>query len=583
MERLADLFSDLSISRPQNNLQFVSFDPHVSQTPPFRVEHNDLYWVCFGITFAAICSHAFFFSLRKLQHILYGYRRSTSDAAKAEAFLMKYDVPEHPIIKDDHYYFALDWITEKFRPHWKMHPVHFTDLRWYPWKTDTNAERPYSVDPELREQLRLRKEAGLIRNAKPSFANLYTDIFLHARKLLHNVKEGLISHYPDNIQLHVKPALVESDQPDKVRTVWGIPKYFIFSEAMWFWPLFSHYFSIKQSPLLWNYETLNGGWNRLNSEYLAQFKPTYPVINTDWSEFDMRVYFSVWRDIIAKVETYFCFCGRYCPTRTYPDPKSDPSRLRRLWNWTTQGYFNLLCVSPLGRVFRRLWAGMPSGIYCTQFFDSFYNGVMLITCLSALGYDIPDNFFLKLMGDDALFHILNFVDVTELPSFLTQLSEEAFRRFGSKLSAEKCKTSSSIMGAFVLGYKNWNGWPTRDEAELLARLLHPKSTRDAPDLLMARCIGIAFAACGNSHVIRICHYIFSDLKAKGHKANIKGLASMYDPLGIRLTEIDLQSFPSYAELTCRISGPSHRSPEIQSRYWDRNHFLLEAGQVNGCT
>jgi hypothetical protein len=100
----------------------------------------------------------------------------------------------------------------------------------------------------------------------------------------------------------------------------------------------------------------------------------------------------------------------------------------------------MLCVSPLGRVFRRLWAGMPSGIFCTQFFDSFYNGLMIVTCLSALGYTVDDSLFLKLIEDDALFALFSFVPVDESPSFLVRLSEEAFRRFGSKLSAEKCKT-----------------------------------------------------------------------------------------------------------------------------------------------
>jgi hypothetical protein len=578
MERLSELYADLSIDRPSNNLQFITFDQHHAQVSPFKVEKNDWYWTLFGIVSHTISLYAFWFPLNLVQKVLYGFKRSTSDPVHAESFLMKYDVPYHTVVKDEHYWFAVDHIIERFRPKWKIHPVHFTDLRWYPWKTDTNAERPYSIDPELREQLRLRKEAGVIRNAKPSFANLYSDIFIHARKIIHNVKENLLTHVPDNIQLHVKPALVEAGEPEKVRTVWGIPKYFIFAEAMFFWPLFSHFFSILQTPILWNYESLNGGWNRLNAEYHSKFgMHSHPVINTDWSEFDMRVYFSVWKDILDRVKTYFCFCGQYCPTRTYPHPTTSPDRLERLWTWICNGYFNMLCVSPLGRVFRRLWAGMPSGIFCTQFFDSVYNGIMIITCLHALEIPIPDDFFLKLMGDDALFTIITLLPAASLTEFLVKLSVEANHRFGSKLSAEKCKTSPTINGAWVLGYQNWNGFPRRPEQELLARLLHPKSNRDMPDLLMARCIGIAYAAAGNIHVIRICEHIFNDLKFQGYKANIKGLHGMYDPLGIRLTAEQLTNFPSYTELVSRISKPSSRDPDVQNRYWDRTHFLFEAG------
>jgi hypothetical protein len=218
MEHLSELFSTMNIDRPTLNLEFINFDPHKSSTPPFRVEHNDLYWYCQTVVISAICMYAFYFPLQKIQKVLYGYRRSNSSAEKAEAFLMKYDVPKHEIIKDDHYWFAIRWISSKFRPKWKIHPVHFTDLRWYPWKLQTNAERPFSIDPEIRETLINRKHAGLIPNAKPSFANLYTEIFIHARTILHQVKAGILHHTPDHIQLHVKPALVESDQPDKVHS-----------------------------------------------------------------------------------------------------------------------------------------------------------------------------------------------------------------------------------------------------------------------------------------------------------------------------------------------------------------------------
>nr|UDL14395.1 MAG: putative RNA-dependent RNA polymerase [Partitiviridae sp.] len=584
MERLADLYAELSISRTFNNLEFVGFDPYPSQHSPKTLEHNDWYYYCFGLVSSVICLYACFFNLVTLTKVLYGYKRSIPDPASAEKFFLKYDVPKIDIIKDEHYYKALDLITEWFRPHWKIHPVHFTDLRWYPWKTDTNAERPYSVDPELKKTLLERKLNGINPNAKPRFANLYTEIFEHSRRIIHNAKEGLLKHVPDNIVLHQKPALVEQGEPEKVRTVWGIPKYFVFAEAMFFWPLFSHYFTVKHTPILWNYETLEGGWNRLNTEYINRFgMNSIPMVNTDWSEFDMRVYFSMWQDLQIRVKTYFCFCGHYCPTSlVYRNPKTAPHRLHNLWNWICNGYFSMLCVSPLGRVFRRLFAGMPSGIFCTQFWDSLYNGTMIVTCLLALGYSVDRDFFIKLMGDDALFHLIELSDAAQLPAFLVKLSEESFRRFGSKLSAEKCKTSESIFSAWVLGYRNNHGFPTRDETELLARLLYPKRARDAPDLLMARCIGIAYASAGNRKIIKICEHIFNELKFKGFKANIKGLASLYDPLGIRLSPEDLNDFPDYVTLVARISKQSSRSQENQNRYWNPDHFPLPSGQVYDC-
>jgi hypothetical protein len=580
MEHLTELFSQLKIGPTIHNLVFEGTDPTHSHVTPYKSEHNDLYQLCQQFVINAIVAYAFQFSVYSVQLALYGFRRSRADATAAERFLMKYDVQQHHIIKDSHYYFALDWMTERFRPKWLIHPVHFTDLRWYPWKTDTNPERPFSNSPVYRSIIKDKFHSGIITNARMTFSNLYTEVFTLSRQMLHRVKSGLLSDVPDHIQMHVKPALVSFLDPDKVRSVWGIPKYFIFAEAQFFWPYFSHLFTELHTPLLWNYESLNGGWMRLHSEYRSSRSDRYPVINTDWSEFDMRVYFDMWQDIIDRVRTYFCFCGMYCPSTLYPRGRTDPRKLQNLWNWFTRGYFTMKCVSPLGRIFSRKWAGMPSGIFCTQYFDSFYNGVMIITVLSALGFDIPPDFFLKLMGDDALFAIICLVPVSQLHVFLTLFSEEAFRRFGSKLSAEKCKVSPTIHMAYVLGYQNWNGTPIRDEVDLLAHLLHPKSMRDTPPRLMARCIGIAYASAGNKRIIRVCKHIYDELKHQGIAPSLKGLFSMYDPLGIPLSQIDLEKFPSTEELISRISRPSFRSPAIQARYWNRDHFSSEAGYVH---
>jgi hypothetical protein len=577
MEHLSNLLSSLDISRPSQNLRFINFDPHHAFTRHLTSEHNPAYYYCQSLITTALLTYSFYFSVTKIRSVLNNYRRSQSDPAAAESFLLRYDVEPFEIIKDEHYYFALEYVTNLFRPKWLIHPVHFTDLRWYPWKTDTSAERPFTTSPEYREIINAKFKSGLIPNGRLNFSNLYSEIFVYCRKIIHDIKNGVLTTYPDSIQMHVKPALVKADEPDKVRSVWGVPKYFIFCEAMFFWPLFSHYFTVKDTPLLWNYESLNGGWSRLNTEYYAKYSNYKPVFNIDWSEYDMRVYFSMWQDILDKVKTYFCLCGKYCPTTLYPDPKTDPSRLHNLWNWLATGYFNMKCASPLGRVYQRTFAGMPSGIFCTQFFDSFYNGVMLICCLRALNHPIPEDFFMKLMGDDALFGLLINLPVSQWADFLELLSAEALRRFNSRLSTTKCKIAPSIQGASVLGYSNWNGWPLRDEEELLARLLHPKTLRDTPSRLMARCIGIYFASSGSKRIRHVTKHIYDELKHQGHVPTTKGLASLYDPIGIRLTDEDLQHFPSETEVIARLCRPSSRAPELQAAYWNRDHFIFEAG------
>jgi hypothetical protein len=541
------------------------------------MEHNDLYFTCFALVFSTICLHAYNFAHDTITNALYKYRRSLADPAAAETFLLRYDVEPFEPIKDEHYYYALQFMTEQFRPKWLIHPVHFTDLRWYPWKLDTSAERPFTTSPEYKETANKKYKAGLIPNASIKFGNLYTEIFEYCRTIVHYVKLGSLTHCPDHIQMHVKPALVSSSEPDKVRSVWGMPKYFVFIEAMFFWPLFSHYFSVKKTPLLWNYESLNGGWYRLNDEYYSHFRSFKTIINTDWSEFDMRFYFSIWQDILDNTRSYFCFCGKYCPTTLYPDPKTDPQRINNLWTWLNTNYFSSTCSSPLGRVFKRLFAGMPSGIFCTQFFDSFYNGIMIVTCLTALGHTVNDDMFLKLMGDDALFGLLFSMPVSDWADFIDALSTEALRRFNARLSSTKSHISLGINGAKVLSYFNNNGFPYREDEDILSHLLHPKTLRDTPERLMARSIGLYYASCGSRRIRPVCKHIYDTLAHDGYSPSVKGLASLFDPTGIRLSDDDLLHFPTETEVLARLMRPSSRDPDIQARYWNREHFIFEAG------
>jgi hypothetical protein len=575
MEILISTFSQLSL---QSNFRDLGIDPTFLLTPKIHHAHNDWFYECQDIVTHAIAMYSCLFTLTMIQNVLYGYRRAKADPANAEMFFNLYDVPHHKIIKDEHYYKALDIVTEWFRPISPIHPVHFTDLRWYPWNVHTNAERPFNTDKDLKRQLQRRKELGLIDNARVSFANCYDAMFTYIRRYVHDVKEGRSVHL-HAITMHQKPALTHVSKPEKVRSVFGVPKTLIFIEAMFFWPLFSSYHVHQTTPLLWGYETLNGGWNRLNSEYRSRFNSFRPVFNLDWSMFDMYFYFDMWTDIRQRVKTYFCFCGRYHPTRTYPEARTDPTRLHRLWDFIGHAYQNTNCVSPLGRLIKRVFAGMPSGIFCTQFYDSFYNAVMVTTILLALGHTVTHDHFIKVMGDDVLFGLLSMLPTDQWADFLVAFSLEAKCRFNSRLSPDKCGVSPSIHGAEVLSYGNWNGYPTRDPEQLLAQLLHPKTLRDTKSRLMARSIGIYIASAGNHRVRTICKHIYDDLKSQGFEPSRRAFTKLFDPelSNAWFLDFDLSHFPTETEAMCRLLRPSSRNPDIQLVYWPVDHFLTEAG------
>jgi hypothetical protein len=572
----SDPFSAQQSSR--FNFLDLGHDMFTHHHKPHYGQHNDWFYQCQSLVIQTICMYSFMFTIQTVQRVIYSYRRANTDPEKANDFFERYNVQDFKIIRDSHYYEALDLVTEWFRPKSIIHPVHFTDLRWYPWNLSTNAERPFSVDPDHKATLLEKLSLGLIDNARMSFQNLFSEIFTYTRQYLHQVKAG-DTPYLHPFTMHQKPALTTIDQPEKVRSVFGCPKPLILAEAMFFWPLFSSYQVNSSSPLLWGYETLNGGWNRLNSEYHSKFASYRPIFNLDWSQFDMYFYFTTWRDIRAKVKTYFCFCGKYHPTRTYPNTQTQPIKLHRLWDFIGYAYENTPSVTPLGRLIRRLFAGMPSGIFCTQFYDSFYNAVMVVTILKALGYTVTNDHFIKVMGDDVLFGLLTMLPIDQWADFLKAFSLEAKRRFNASLSPDKCGVSQRIHGATVLSYSNWNGYPTRDPEQLLAQLLHPRTLRDSPTRLMARSIGIYLASAGNPRVRPICEHIFTELHRQGFLPHRRTLEKMFDPEFIApvLIDLDLTRFPSQTEAVCRLLRPSGRNPQIQEIYWPVDHFLTEAG------
>jgi hypothetical protein len=568
---------------PGLNFDFVGLDEHHGSVPAMMTQYGQWHMQMFHFIFATICMYACLFSVDLIRNVLYGYYRSKPSAEESHRLAMMYNIPNHAIVKDKHYYDALEIICRWFKPKWPIHPVHFTDLRWYPWNTSTSAERPFTFMKSIREALERKYQAGLIPNRRFKFYNLYTEIFTHCRKIIHDVKNGLNVN-PDHITLHVKGALLKIGSPLKIRTVFGVPKAVIFAEAMFLWPLFCHYLTVRHTPLLWNYESLNGGWCRLHSEWHADYSSCHPIFNLDWSQFDMYVYFSVWKDLFDMVKTYFCFCGRYCPTTLYPHARTNPQRLHNLWNWIWKCYTQMKIVTLLGFVFIRKYAGMPSGIFGTQFWDSLYNGLMIVTCLLALGYAVTDDMFIKLMGDDVLFGLLQSIPVEQWADFLDALRAEALWRFNAKLSVDKVHVSKDINGAKVLSYVNWNGWPVRDPEDLLAHLLYPKTLRDSAPRVMARAIGIYVASAGHPRLRPICEHLYTELAYQGFSPRKEDVKFIFDILipEAPIDDVFFDHFPSQTEVWSRLSRPSFRDPARQAQYWNEEHFPLPAGQVFCC-
>nr|WKR37730.1 putative RNA-dependent RNA polymerase [Leptosphaeria biglobosa partitivirus 4] len=509
----------------------------------------------------------------------------TNDSVERDFFFG--DIAPHDVPKDEHYQLALDTIVTMFRPPRKIRPVHFADLRLYPWNWHPSAEAPFSDHAKYLRMLESLYQDGTIPDRRSSFGNFKDIIFGVVRQQLHRIKHGLVD--PDTymfyFKAHARAQLSKLDaiDPDtgkpkeKVRLVFGAPKTFILAEAMFFWPLFNYYqTNIGKSPLLWGYETLNGGWLRLNEE-LNRSLVRGSILMIDWKQFDKHALFTVLDDINDHLRTFFDFNNGYIPTVTAPThPNLHPDHplwLDNLWNWTCYAFKAMPTHLPSGRVYTRLHAGIPSGAFTTNYRDSIYNGLMILTCVSSLGLPVDKDIFLKLMGDDSLTRFFVLIPTRQHQDFLDALSEKSDYYFKSAISTTKSKMCNRPYGSEVLSYFNCNGFPTRDYNELLARLLNTKSKKPTPGLTMAAAIGIYYASAGNCTYLReVCLDVFTQLKLQGYTADRSALSGYFDPNVLTNLDIELDYFPSRLDVQQRLTSLSERSKTRSENYWPSWYF-----------
>jgi len=441
-------------------------------------------------------------------------------------------------------------------------------------KNRPNAEPPFSTEKFFLDMLP--------PDTKPSVGNMKPIIFNFVRRWSHEIKNGTepSDRYFFYMLLHVKTALVPSDSEPKARNIFGVPKMHIIPCIQFLWALFAHYKrNPGSSPLLWGYETFTGGWLRLNSElFRNHLLASYIMI--DWKRFDKYAQFSVLRDLFILIRTYLDFDHGYIPTKDYPDTETDWSpekskRLERLWNWLVEAFFEMPVVLPTGQVFKRTTAGIPSGLYPTQFIDSLYNTLMLLTILSSLGVPITSDTTMKIMGDDSLIKIFTFVPPYLHDDFLAAMQFKATYYFGSIISMDKSKIKNNINGIEVLSYTNSYGLPRRSETQLLAQFYHTRARHPTPAKTMASAIGFAYASCGHdSQCYRTLEHVYEFYKGQGIEPDPAGIPLAFgdDPFSLTAQDISLDHFPTKMEIQEKLTAFTYESDSVK-RFYPMNHFL----------
>lgn len=510
--------------------------------------------------------------------VVNGYRRSTWSEEYLLRDFEKLNTNTHNVLKDEHYWKAIDEMNKRFRPTKTLFPVHYADLREYPWRLATNIGAPYNIQPVWINQVKAKYKLGLTTDMNMTKHNLYNEFFNVNRFLYHRIKTGHTTDNFGNDLKHWNTAfarlhLVKDTDPDKVRLVFGAPTLLLQAEMAFVWPIeVSLLNKGDDSPMLWRFETITGGWYRLRNWFATKHPRLLTYFTFDWSSFDRLARHDVISDIHTCWKTWFNF-EHYWPTQKYPISTPDPLHMRNLWNWMNDAILHTPLLLPDGRLIRFSHSGIFSGYLQTQLLDSCYNMVMILTILSRMGFDIT-KVVLKVQGDDSLGGILNYIPPPCYESFINMFKFYADIYFGAIVNMKKSELHPTLEDVEVLKYRNTGGIPYRPELELLAMLKHPERSQSISNL-MARVVGIAYAACGRSHLVyTICEDIYLHLKKKNIVPNVYGL-----PGGISYLQrdiegipfVDVTRFPSFFETMMRLTSTSRTL--VSSKLWNTDHFI----------
>jgi len=547
------------------------------------------------------------------------YSRSIIDEDSVLADLFHGDVDDHQIPFDEHVAYGLNCMADAFRPPQPAMPVHILDVQHhYPYKWHVNSEPPFSTDDYFLKKRNtfadfwdwsthsFRKYVDpidasrrygnkIIENLLPQitpakFGFQKAEIFSWVRRWQHVIKSGftdLAGLYPDDtylkqrfifpMLLHSKTAIIKKGDPNKMRTIWGCSKLWVTTDTEFYWEYIAW---IKLNPgitpMLWGFETFTGGWMRLNHALYCQMVRR-SFITIDWSRFDKRAYFALIYLIMMKVRTFLDFSRGYVPTKDYPTStqwdNEHTQRLENLWTWTLECLFNSPIVLPDGRMYRRRFAGIPSGLYITQLLDSWYNYTMLATILSAMGLD-PKHCIIKVQGDDSIIRLGILIPPDEHENFLTRMANLALLYFNASLSKEKSEMRSTLNNCEVLSYRHTNGMPYRDEIKMLAQFYHTKARNPQPEIAMAQAIGFAYASCGNHNRVYEClRAVYNHYAEQGYSPNRAGLALVFgNSPDVTIPHYEIDHFPTIFEIKQYLTTMEYDSSAQDAKTWPLTFF-----------
>jgi hypothetical protein len=302
-------------------------------------------------------------------------------------------------------------------------------------------------------------------------------------------------------------------------------------------------------------------------------------VTLDKSRFDKFFRFEIQDDIDNMMLSFMDLENGYIPTREYSDShinwkqNNKPDQLLRLWNFLCYAFRYTPIALYDGTLHKRTHAGMPSGVYTTQLYDTIYFGITNVCTLLAMGFQLSQIIFYKGEGDDIIFKLAVLIQPNEHQAFLDKYSATDSFYFGSLMRPEKSHVSNTPQGVELLGYRNNHGMPERDLLDLLAQMYHTKMTKPTPSKTMATAVGIYYASMhqGPRHLCKqvrnVCEEIYLYYQAQGYTPDEKAFSSTFYQ-EVHMSEmITAERFPEKSEILRHLMDFSYNSPESMTRFW----------------
>ncbi|ASA47451.1 RdRp [Wilkie partiti-like virus 1] len=489
--------------------------------------------------------------------------------------------------------------------------VHWCDTRFYKWNLATKVDYYHSHSKtRLAEAKVNHPEEAKSPSKKHWFINthLYRD-----RTVCHNIKLYGYPFVPTsgknaNLELHkwflkhptemLVRSHISKREKLKVRPVYCAPLLLLRLECMLFWPLLAQCRK-EENCIMYGLETIRGGMdyiNRTATEYQR-------YLMLDWSSFDqlapfkvIDLFFDEWLPRKILVDNGYALIWNYQAhvhnfqqeskahgTQSSPQPENQeipdlfPNKVRNLISFVKKWYKDMIFITPDGNAYRRINAGVPSGILMTQFLDSWINLFVFSYIQLKSGWTmktlLANHIFV--MGDDNVIFLPTGKRSHE--QLLNSITNYAEKIFGMKLNQEKSTFTANKNKIEVIGYTNKNGLPHRDIGKLVAQLAYPERHCNDEDMCM-RAVGMAYASCGvNTTFYMFCKRVYDHYRSKlpleyqipFKRKNVIGIFKAL-PEEV-LSEFNFVEFPTLNEIFCRVQ--THQGFLDIYKFWRSDYFL----------